>query len=129
MNELRDPYPLLPQHAESLHPHINLEQMCTEFTKNFNENVTQPLTKAFQAIVEAIQPALKPMMEAIQHISEAVYASYLEDGAIYGETQEGYVRWLRECGEMERLRVQVEHIKQHQQDLRDFKRMLAAKRH
>lgn len=66
---------------------------------------------------------------SLRHINEVVYASYLADGAIYGETQEGYLRWLRERGEMEHLRMQAAHIEQHQQDLRDFKRMLAAKRH
>lgn len=119
---------LLPQQAASLHPRTDYGQACTEFAKLFSENVTQPLTKAFQAITEAIQPALKPIIEAIQHINEVVYASYLADGAIYGETQEGYVRWLRESGEAEYLRMQANHIEQHQEDMRDFKRMLAAKR-
>lgn len=124
MNELRDPYLLLPEQAESLHQPID----WSGFIESWNTNVIQPLAKAFQSIVEVLRPALKPVVDAMSKINEIVWNAYLADGAIYGETQEGFLRWLKEQGEIKRLQHEAEQIEQRQANIRDFKEMLARKR-
>jgi len=123
-NDLREPYLLLPQQAESLHQPVD----WSGFIESWNTNVIQPLAKAFQAIAEAIKPAFEAALKVVQAVSDVVYNAYLEDGAIYGESHEGMMRWMKERGEIARLRQQAERIEQHQEMIRDFKQMLAKKR-
>ena len=127
MDELKDPYLLLPQEAESLHPQGDYFTALQNLTKHIKEQIIQPMVQAFQAIAEALQPVFKDVLTVLQTLNDAVYAAYLEDGAIYGETQDGMLRWLREQDEIARLRMQAERIVQHQEAIRSFKRMLADK--
>lgn len=124
MNELREPYLLLPQKAESLHQPVD----WSGFIESWNTNVMQPLAKAFQSIAEILQPAFKPVVEVMGKINKIVWNAYLADGAIYGETQEGFLRWLKEGSKIERLQREAEQIEQRQANIRDFKEMLARKR-
>ena len=73
--------------------------------------------KHFRELVEVIR-------EVAGKLYDAVWQAYLADGACYGETHEGMMRWLRERGEAERLRYEAEYILEHQQTVADLRRAL-----
>ena len=123
-NDLREPYLLLPEQAESLHQPIDWQ----DFMDRWKTNIIQPLAQAFQAIAEAMKPAFEATMKVAQAVNDVIYNAYLEDGAIYGKSHDGMMRWMKERGEIARLRQQAEHLEQHQEMIRDFKQMLAEKR-
>lgn len=129
MDKLRDEYLLLPQEAASLHPPVvDYWKSLQELTTYYKENLIKPLVQALQTLAEALQPVFKEVCTVIQAVNDALYAAYLKDGAIYGETQEGMLRWMKERGEIERLKMEAERLEQRQEMIRDFKRMLAKKR-
>jgi hypothetical protein len=128
MSEDREP--LLLPHAEQS-PEIDWQQASRAwqtFLQRFQQEVFLPVTKAFEKLTEALQPTFQVVAAVAEHVSNVLWEAYREDGAIYGETQEGFLRWMKEKAEIEHLRMQAECIEQHQAMIRDFKQQLAQRR-
>jgi hypothetical protein len=73
------------------------------------------LNNAMLKLAENMAKTLKPQFEAIgkaaKHLYELMYQKYLDDGAIYGETQEGFERWMDEVLEYASKLSEVEKLK------------------
>ena len=89
---------------------------------------SRQMTTFMTELGKAVRPVFDATLQMAQHIREVVHQAYVDDGAIYGDTHEGLMRWMNERSEIERLRAQAERIEQYQDSVRSFKRMLAAKR-
>lgn len=42
----------------------------------------------------------------------------------YGKSDDGMMRWMRECAEIERLRMKAERLEEHHRGMADFRQML-----
>ncbi len=93
-------------------------------TEAFRVNVVEPIEKLAPAIVEALRPAMEAFAEAAKGMYAAVYSEYVACGAIYGETDEGFLRWLEEIGEVSRLENAAQRIRQRHEDLADLRQTL-----
>ena len=71
-----------------------------------------------------IEHALEVVMPAVEKVYGAVHEDYVEQGAIYGDTSEGMLRWVRELAEADRLAIRAAYAHQRHQMLRDFKEKL-----
>lgn len=88
---------------------------ATQATQEFNLAVVGNL-----AAVENLAQAIEKFAEAAKQMYDAVYRHYLEHGAIYGETPEGFARWLEELGELARLEEAARRIRQRHEDMADL---------
>ena len=93
-------------------------------TEVFRANFIEPIMEFAQAITEAMRPAMEAFTEAVKGMYTAVYGEYVARGAIYGETDEGFARWLEEIGEINRLETKARRLRQQHEDLADFKQRL-----
>lgn len=96
INQLRDPYPLLPQKAASLHSRLEDGQaVFAAMTAAFRQlaevfvSLFQSMAPTFEVIGLAIGQAMNAGIDACMH-------AYIKDGAPYGPTAEGLWRWIRE---------------------------------
>ena len=82
----------------------------------------------FSRLAEAMVAHWKEMAEvilpAIEKVMKAVYEDYVEQGAIYGNTTDGMLRWLRELNEADKHLIRAAYIQQRHQMLREFKEKL-----
>lgn len=93
-------------------------------TEAFRVKVVEPIMEFAEGITKAMLPAMEAFAEAAKGIYTAVYGEYVACGAIYGETDEGFIRWLEEIGEINRLETKAQRLRQQHEDLADFKRMV-----
>ena len=89
---------------------------------------TAQLHDFFQRVGKALQPTFEAYLKLAQDIHDALHTAYLEDGAIYGDTHEGLMRWLEECGKINRLRAEAERLEQYHEGMRQFKQRLIESR-
>jgi hypothetical protein len=61
------------------------------------------------------------MAEIITKVAETVHTAYIEDGAIYGDTHAGLMRWIEEKGKIARLRAEADELEQYHEGLKTFK--------
>ena len=84
-----------------------------------------------QDTMRTIGKTLKPVIESIvklsQHVSQAMHQSYSEAGTIYGDTHEGMMRWIEECGKINRLRQEADYLEQQHIGLRLFRQKMLAR--
>lgn len=85
------------------------------------QKVIDGVAEACQIILDILQPVAERFIALGQEIYDTLYAAYVADGAIYGETQEGMLRWLEESREIARLRSEAQRLEEHHAMLRDFK--------
>lgn len=94
MNELRDPYLLLPQYAESLHP-VDFKAIG-----NALSNALKPLATtigdALVSVCKTIAMVSAFACEAAATLGIVATQAYTKDGAKYGPTSEGMLQWLKE---------------------------------
>ena len=90
--------------------------------------IVQAFNGAMQTWVDAFQPTASAVLQACQEIYNRVYESYVADGAIYGETHEGFVRWLDEQAEISRLEWDAQRLRDRQALIRDYKKLIESKR-
>ena len=64
------------------------------------------------------------ILPAIEKVMEAVHEDYVEQGAIYGNTTDGMLRWMRELAEADKYIIRAAYIQQRHQMLREFKEKL-----
>jgi len=72
-----------------------------------------------KTFTETLEPALKELGQAAVALYNAMWDTYIEHGAIYGETNEGMIRWYEEQGKAaqqrqtennERARAEYEYL-------------------
>lgn len=68
-----------------------------------------------QKVAEEMAPIMREMMEQVQVIYDLIRAEYVAQGAIYGDTREGMMRWLTELGEIQSHLQKAREIKQRQE--------------
>ena len=73
---------------------------------------------------EMIAEMAEVILPAIEKVTEVVHEGYVEQGAIYGDTTDGMLRWMRELSEANKYLIRAAYIKQRHQMLRDFKEKL-----
>lgn len=69
-----------------------------EAAREFNEKVqdiADTFTNAFGAALAKMQPDLQAISQALRPLYNHVYDAYLREGAPYGETHEGFMRWYK----------------------------------
>lgn len=79
------------------------------------------LNKTFAAVAEALKPTMDAVLKAAETISAALWQAYRDEGAIYGDTQEGLQRWMDEQMKINRLRAEADRLEQYHEGLRQFK--------
>jgi hypothetical protein len=60
------------------------------------DNMGRAMSEFMREIAVALQPVFDYILAFGQAAHNAFYKMYLEDGAPYGETHEGMMRWLQE---------------------------------
>jgi regulator of sigma D len=81
-------------------------------------------------IAVTIKPIFDQMQPFFQQIYDYYHDAYIQSGACYGDTPEGFERWFRELGEVVRLRAEAEDILIRQRQdayAREMGRQLGAK--
>lgn len=92
-----------------------------------NQDFTIVVSEFGHQILDILQPVAERFVQMGQEIYDTLYAAYVADGAIYGETQDGMLRWMEERNQIARLRSEADYIEQRQGMIRDFKRMVGTK--
>src|SRR5436309_1264092 len=87
-------------------------------------DIAEALQRAMTSIVEVMQPIMQTVVTLWGNIYSTLHNTYLEQGAIYGDSEEGMMRWLKECGEAARHRMEAERIEQYHAGMRAFKEQL-----
>ena len=64
------------------------------------------------------------ILPAVEKVMDAVHEGYIEQGAIYGDTTPGMLRWMRELSEANKYLIRAAYIQQRHQMLREFKEKL-----
>lgn len=103
-------------------------RQAEQVAEQFQERVVRPFQAFALAIVESLAPAMEKFFEASKQMHNAVYQHYVDCGAIYGNTPEGFERWLNELGEANRLEAEAQRIRQRHEDLADLRRMMERER-
>lgn len=96
--------------------------------EKFRLDMARPLHEFAETLRHSMTPVMKKFVEAMNQMYGVVYQHYLDCGAIYGETPEGFARWLEELGELARLEEEARRIRQAHEDLADLKRLVEGKR-
>jgi hypothetical protein len=63
------------------------------------QNLGQAISNTASAFALHLKPLVKEFQKGIAEFYKMTYQMYLDNGAIYGETQEGYERWMDELCE------------------------------
>jgi hypothetical protein len=82
------------------------------------------LEEAMNTFARSLQPVMRSMVEIITKVAETVHTAYIEDGAIYGDTETGLMRWIEEKRKIARLRTEADELEQYHEGLKVFKRHL-----
>lgn len=90
-------------------------------SKSDVQKVVDGVAEAGQIILDILRPVAERFVAMGQEIYDTMYESYLSQGAIYGETEEGMLRWMEELNEIARLRSEAQRMEDHHAMLRDFK--------
>ncbi len=114
--------------------HTTSEQ-AQQLTRQFNAAM-QPVREGLNAIAQAFQamaPHIQLQMDQVATawrdvIYPKIHDAYLADGAPYGDTHEGLMRWVKEMGEMRRHIEAIEAIRTRQWAVADFARQLRERR-
>lgn len=72
--------------------------------------------KAGEILVKSITPALKVVSEFIDKFYQQLYQTYIDNGAVYGDSPEGFERWCKDLAEQRRIEDEIER----HNDLRDW---------
>ncbi len=85
----------------------------------------QALSKAMHQLGENFREIIRQVVEGIlpilNSIRDALWEAYREAGMPYGDSQEGLIHWMEDMGKIMRHEVEIERIRQHHQNLIDFR--------
>lgn len=93
-----------------------------------SQSEQERLQTAMLGVYTELKKAVDVAMPIVAKICNAAYETYIEAGAIYGESYEGFSRWFFEINEIDRLKRQIEEIETRHWVIADTKRMMAKKR-
>jgi hypothetical protein len=88
------------------------------------------MNSAMEQVSLWMQQAATVIMPALKQLSDALTEKYQEAGSPYGETQEGLLQWMKDMGEINHKKQEIERILQHHEmliDARAFGERLRAK--
>jgi hypothetical protein len=94
-----------------------------DFNKTF-----EIITASFNRWAEQMAPIFNNIVAYMQDVYESIYQNYIDNGAVYGKTHEGMMRYLQEIGKAERLIREGQDILRRQEDIRDLKKQITIKR-
>ena len=77
----------------------------------------------FREAIPAMMPQLAQLAQAVKAAHDALHAKYMEVGAPYGETPEGFERWAREAAHAMSLQREAEAILQRHEELASMRRL------
>ena len=93
-----------------------------------NEEELTRIRSAFytfaQAVSEQMQHFIDVVTPVMGQLYNAMYSKYLEEGAVYGESHEGMMRWMDDLAEIRRHEQSIEEIRQRHWFIADTKRMI-----
>lgn len=92
-----------------------------QHTQDDLQKIADGVNEFGQIILDILRPVGDRIIAMGQEVIDTMYAAYVADGAIYGETQEGMMRWMEEMNEIARLRSKAQRIEVHHAMLRDFR--------
>lgn len=101
--------------AGKITPQEAIKQINATFA-SINQQIAQEptFTAALERFASATKPVFEETLKIARHVCDVMYQAYLEDGAIYGESHDGLMRWMNELSEAKNLRAKAERIEQHQ---------------
>ena len=65
------------------------------------EQVSEALTRFYEAVRKVTEDWLDALAPVIQRLRDIIWQAYLQDGAVYGDTEDGMWRWWHETTEKE----------------------------
>ena len=72
------------------------------------------LSESIAEIFAILQPVFEEVMKAVSELYDIFYNEYVRQGAVYGETPEGFTHWINDMAEITRLETEIAQIKQRQ---------------
>lgn len=82
----------------------------------------EAVQRAGEIIAEALRPVIEAFMETCRELCAWFYDRYTKAGAIYGDTDEGMLRWWQEVLTIARLRREAEIIEWRHGTLMEMRR-------
>jgi hypothetical protein len=79
------------------------------------ERVRRAFTEYGELLRGTVTPEVERVVAQIQQVVDALRSAYRTAGAIYGDTDDGMLRWLNELGEVARCKARIEELRQHQE--------------
>lgn len=83
--------------------------------------INRAMQKLAVSIVADTKPFLSQLAKVAGELDLLVHEEYLAAGAIYGDTHEGQMRWVREKFEIAGLRQQADDLEARHADLKSFR--------
>ncbi len=96
--------------------------------RTFFENVQKiadVFTQTFEKFAERMRPAIEQFTDAMQPVYRAMYAQYVAEGAIHGESHEGMMQWLDEKSKAAHAEAEAQRARDHVWMVEDMQRILA----
>jgi len=91
------------------------------------EQPIQTLSRALSLwasnVAQVVNQTVKAIMPILEAIRDALWEAYRQDGMPYGDSQEGLLRWMEDMGKIRQHEAEIERIRQHHQNLIDFRRI------
>ena len=91
------------------------------------EQPIQTLSRALSLwtsnVARLVNQTVKAVLPILESIRDALWETYRQAGMPYGDSQEGLLRWMEDMGAIRRHEAEVERIRQHHQNLIDFRRI------
>ncbi len=88
---------------------------------NNPELITPEVQQTIADGMQAISKAVTGLIEWVQSLNDWFYQAYLDDGAKYGETNEGMRRWLEERSVESAAKAKVELAAQRERDREEMR--------
>ncbi len=86
---------------------------------------TAKMEESFRAAFKAIGPTMATIAGLCRDLYQAAYQNYLESGAIYGESHDGFMKWLDDVGQIAAAQRKVEEITIKHETIRELSRHLS----
>lgn len=110
-----------------------LQAVIAAFTEAANkiqarvQEIADVFTQAFNDFAAAMQPTIEQCIDATYPVYRAMFDQYIAEGAIYGATHEGMIRWLEERAAAAGVEANAQYLRDRQWAIEDMQRILRAK--
>lgn len=89
---------------------------------NFGKSLNSAAIR-FANAFNALKPTFETIARIAQEFHDSMYQRYLDAGAVYGETPEGFDRWFNELMELAKRENEIREIRQRQDDLKGWREL------